>query len=323
MPELGQHALGALQPLPGGQLLLRRLGGLRRAAPGWWRVYDDDLVIVSWRLARPLVRLGRWLRPGLVVARQVNQVHLTARGHGEGESGTSAEDCGEEKAQQGQESREGGAHAGFDTKLRTAPPSAGAMLTALAKARDGALNKLADVLGEGSEEDEDAGTVTDGSTGDAWLADTDDDVDARPQEAPSPASELLAAAARVPGGPWAPVTTEHSSEHRARPHAGNGCVSLSVAAKVSRSPALFTQGRQRARACSYSSPSNQCAAFHRRNPCRRRSCAQRTLLRRRVGGSCRSAAGGRGVQASGAGSLQRRPGGRASQPRPGAAVAAR
>lgn len=94
------------------------------------------------------------------------------------------------------------------------------MFTALAKARDGALNKLADVLGEASD-DEDAGTVTDGSTGDAWLADTDDDVDARPQEAPSPASELLAAAARVPG--WAPAM-DNTSEYRARPLAGNGCV---------------------------------------------------------------------------------------------------
>jgi hypothetical protein len=116
------------------------------------------------------------------------------------------------------------------------------MLTALAKARDGALNKLADVLGEGSDGEEDeTGTVTDGSTGDAWLADTDEDMDARPQEAPSPASELLAAAARVPG--WAPATGT-ASEYRARPHAGNGCVLCHPAAvhEASRSPGLCYTG---------------------------------------------------------------------------------
>lgn len=71
------------------------------------------------------------------------------------------------------------------------------MLSALAKARDGALTKLADVLGETSDvdvDDEDNKTVASdaSSTGDAWLADEDDDI---LHGAPSPASQLLAAAA--------------------------------------------------------------------------------------------------------------------------------
>ncbi len=78
------------------------------------------------------------------------------------------------------------------------------MWNALAKARDGALNKLGDVLGEVS--DDDAGTVSDAgsdeSTGSHFLADTDDD-DAPEEEAqhrpepPSPATVLLMNAAAV------------------------------------------------------------------------------------------------------------------------------